>query len=65
MLPHSRFNSITWAVDMSEVFAIGPSTIDPRTGEILHSAIVFTDGWIKSWSSSFELYGTPATAVAR
>lgn len=59
-----RFNSITWAVDMSEVFAIGPSTIDPRTGEILHSAIVFTDGWIKSWSSSFELYGTPATAVA-
>ncbi|CAN0506353.1 unnamed protein product, partial [Ectocarpus sp. 8 AP-2014] len=35
-----RFNSITWAVDVDEVFALGPATIDPRTGEILHSGIV-------------------------
>lgn len=52
-----RFNSITWAVDVNEVFAMGPATIDPRTGEILHSGIVFTNGWIKSWSASFEIYG--------
>ncbi|CBN77189.1 conserved unknown protein [Ectocarpus siliculosus] len=52
-----RFNSITWAVDVDEVFALGPATIDPRTGEILHSGIVFTNGWIKSWSASFEIYG--------
>jgi len=26
-------------VDVDEVFALGPATIDPRTGEILHSAI--------------------------
>ncbi|CAM9349125.1 unnamed protein product, partial [Scytosiphon promiscuus] len=43
-----RFNSITWAVDVDQVFALGPATIDPRTGEILHSGIVFTDGWIKN-----------------
>lgn len=42
---------------MDEVFALGPATIDPRTGEILHSGIVFTNGWIKSWSASFEIYG--------
>ncbi|CAM9750393.1 unnamed protein product [Pylaiella littoralis] len=52
-----RFNSITWAVDVDEVFALGPATVDPRTGEILHSGIVFTNGWIKSWSAVFEVYG--------
>ncbi|CAN0365190.1 unnamed protein product, partial [Hapterophycus canaliculatus] len=52
-----RFNSITWAVDVDEVFALGPATIDPRTGEILHSGIVFTSGWIRSWSAGFEIYG--------
>eukprot|EP00903_Cladosiphon_okamuranus_P009754 g9273.t1 len=59
-----RFNSITWAVDVDEVFALGPATIDPRTGEILHSAIVFTNGWIKSWSAAFEIYGDSPGAGA-
>ncbi|CAN0514211.1 unnamed protein product, partial [Laminaria digitata] len=62
----NRFNSITWAVDVDSVFAQGPSTLDPRTGEILHSGIVFTDGWIKSWSAAFEIYGdSSSTSSAR
>eukprot|EP00612_Vaucheria_litorea_P008211 CAMPEP_0171476112 /NCGR_PEP_ID=MMETSP0946-20130122/3401_1 /TAXON_ID=109269 /ORGANISM="Vaucheria litorea, Strain CCMP2940" /LENGTH=884 /DNA_ID=CAMNT_0012006321 /DNA_START=315 /DNA_END=2966 /DNA_ORIENTATION=+ len=52
-----RFNSITWAVDMNEIFSIGPATIDPRSGEILRSNIVFTSGWIKAWISSLEKQG--------
>ncbi|CAM9774055.1 unnamed protein product [Chrysoparadoxa australica] len=52
-----RFNSITWAVDMNEVFAIGPSTLDPRSGEILRSNIIFTEGWIKVWTERFERLG--------
>lgn len=60
-----RFNSITWAIDTSETFALGPSTIDPRTGEILHSAIIFTNGWISAWSKDFELFGNSPTDSSR
>ncbi|CAM9768389.1 unnamed protein product, partial [Heterosigma akashiwo] len=49
-----RYNTISWAIDTSSVFALGPSTVDPRTGEILKSNIVFTNGWLKSWLSTFE-----------
>jgi hypothetical protein len=52
-----RFNSITWAVDTEEVFAIGPSTIDPRSGEILRSNIVFTNGWVDYWVVEHERIG--------
>jgi Domain of unknown function (DUF5117) len=58
-----RFNSITWSVDLEETFALGPSTIDPRTGEILRSNIVFTSGWLLSWLQSFEALGSTATAT--
>lgn len=60
-----RYNSISWAVDVDEVFALGPSTIDPRSGEILHSGIVFTDGWLKVWSNMFEIYGDSSEASER
>lgn len=64
--PKKRFNSITWAVDVDAVFALGPATIDPRTGEILHSGIVFTNGWIDSWSAGFEIYGdSPESSGSR
>ncbi|CAM9603185.1 unnamed protein product, partial [Choristocarpus tenellus] len=59
-----RYNSITWAVDTGEVFAIGPSTIDPRSGEILCSNIIFTNGWMLAWTRNFEVLGeTPAAPL--
>jgi Domain of unknown function (DUF5117) len=58
-----RFSSVTWSVDLEETFALGPSTIDPRTGEILRSNIVFTSGWLLSWLQSFEALGSTATAT--
>jgi Domain of unknown function (DUF5117) len=58
-----RFNSITWSVDLEETFALGPSTIDPRTGEILRSNIVFTSGWLLSWLQSFEALGSTTAAT--
>lgn len=60
-----RYNSISWAVDVDEVFALGPATVDPRSGEILHSGIVFTDGWLNVWSRMFEIYGDSADASER
>lgn len=43
-----RFSTISWSPSLNSVFALGPSNIDPRTGEILNSNIIFTHGWIRS-----------------
>jgi hypothetical protein len=32
---------------VSSVFAIGPSDVDPRTGEILNADILFTADWVR------------------
>lgn len=41
-----RYNFIRWlSNDIST--AIGPSRVDPRTGQILDADIVLTDGWIR------------------
>ena len=48
-----RYNTIS--VMMSkDVYALGPSVVDPRSGEILHSDITFAHGWVKSWVGGIE-----------
>ncbi len=48
-----RYNFIRWLNnDIST--AIGPSRVDPRTGEILDADIVLTDGWIRTFDNKFE-----------
>ncbi len=44
-----RFNAITWAVSTGEVMAIGPFTVDPRSGEILRANIIVTNGFIRTY----------------
>jgi len=56
-----RYNTISWAIDLDATFALGPSTVDPRSGEILKSNIVFTNGWLKAWLSVFEKMGPNPT----
>ena len=36
----------TWAPSVSSVYAVGPHTVDPRTGEILDADIMFAHSWI-------------------
>uniref|UniRef100_A0A0G4IF69 Uncharacterized protein n=1 Tax=Chromera velia CCMP2878 TaxID=1169474 RepID=A0A0G4IF69_9ALVE len=48
-----RYSTISWAPEMFGL-AIGPSVVDPRSGEILKSDIVFTSGWIRLWMQRFE-----------
>lgn len=59
-----RFNTISWAIAPENVFALGPSTVDPRSGEILKSNIVFTAGWLKSWLQTFETLD-PSSEISR
>lgn len=54
-----RYSSVSWAPSVGAVFAIGPSNVDPRSGEILNADVVFTHGWIQAWTQDFELEGSP------
>ena len=48
-----QYNFIRWLNnDIST--AIGPSRVDPRTGEILDADIVLTDGWIRVFEKQFD-----------
>lgn len=50
-----RYSTISWVIDMDTTFALGPSVVDPRSGEILKSDIIFTHGWVKHWISYIEV----------
>uniref|UniRef100_A0A6T6CMA4 EcxA zinc-binding domain-containing protein n=1 Tax=Compsopogon caeruleus TaxID=31354 RepID=A0A6T6CMA4_9RHOD len=44
-----RYPSISWSPSLNSVVAIGPSHVDPRSGEILHANIIFTHSWVRAW----------------
>jgi hypothetical protein len=41
-----RYSSITFAPSLDSVYAVGPSTVDPRSGEILNADIMFAHAWV-------------------
>lgn len=65
-----RYNFVRWLAN-DQGTAIGPSRVDPRTGQILDADIVLTDGWIRYfWNQANELLpevamtGMPAQTLA-
>jgi hypothetical protein len=48
-----RYNFLLWT-NAPLGFAIGPSRVDPRTGEILDADIVMSEGFIRSWARSWN-----------
>ena len=50
-----NYNTIRWSVAQTG-FAIGPSRVNPMTGEILDADVVLTVGFLSSWTRQFELY---------
>ncbi len=43
----ARHSTIRWVSANDSVFAIGPSDVDPRTGEILNADILFVSDWVR------------------
>jgi Met-zincin/Domain of unknown function (DUF5117) len=43
-----RYNFIRW-LSNNRGLAIGPSRVNPETGEILDADVILTDGWIRHW----------------
>jgi hypothetical protein len=48
-----RYNFLLWT-NAPLGFAIGPSRVDPRTGQILDADIVMSEGFIRSWARSWH-----------
>ncbi|TYZ61423.1 hypothetical protein PybrP1_005437 [[Pythium] brassicae (nom. inval.)] len=50
-----RFNSISVMIS-DETYALGPSVVDPRSGEILHSDIIFEYGFFDDAVADFDQF---------
>ena len=48
-----RYNFVRW-LNNDVSTAIGPSRVNPKTGEILDADIVLTDGWIRYFQDQFS-----------
>ena len=48
-----RYNFVRW-LNNNVSTAIGPSRVNPLTGEILDADIVLTDGWIRTFEGQFS-----------
>jgi len=49
-----RYNFIVWNSNNAS-FAIGPSRVDPRTGQILDADVVMNDGWLRFAAQQFRM----------
>jgi len=49
----ARFNFVLWT-NANMGFAIGPSRVDPRNGQILDADIVMDEGFITSWVNAWR-----------
>ena len=48
-----RYNFFRW-ITSEAGFAMGPSRVDPRTGQILDADIIFDAGFLDSWKQKYE-----------
>ncbi|MCA9093680.1 MAG: zinc-dependent metalloprotease [Planctomycetaceae bacterium] len=53
-----RYNFFRW-IQADAGFAMGPSRVNPFTGEILDADIIFDAGFLDFWKSQNENFGTP------
>lgn len=52
-----RYSSISWAVSSKQVYAVGPHTLDPRSGQILDADVMISARWIEHWAEVYGLNG--------
>ncbi len=50
----ARYNTIRWVVDAG--FAIGPSRVNPLTGQILDADILISDLFIRGWQRQYTTF---------
>jgi hypothetical protein len=56
-----RYNFFRW-ITAEAGFAMGPSRVNPKTGEILDADIIFDDSFLRYWKQDYEIL-TPQKAA--
>jgi hypothetical protein len=59
----ARYSTVRWTVTNRSVYAIGPTNVDPRTGEILNADILISAAWIQTWRGESREYASPVASV--
>lgn len=60
----ARYSTVRWTATDHAAYAVGPTTVDPRSGEILNADVLISAQWIQAWRGEAGVYGSPATATA-
>ncbi|HWB42905.1 MAG TPA: zinc-dependent metalloprotease [Gemmatimonadales bacterium] len=59
----ARYSTVRWTATNRSVYAVGPTNVDPRTGEILNADILISASWIQTWRGESRDYVTPLASV--
>lgn len=60
----ARYNFFRWIVS-GRAFAMGPSRVDPRTGQILDADIIMDDSFIRAWMEDLDQFArAPVSGLA-
>jgi hypothetical protein len=59
----ARYSTVRWTATNRSVYAVGPSNVDPRTGEILNADVLVSAAWIQTWRGESGEYVTPETTI--
>lgn len=49
-----RYSVVRWSADENAGFAIGPSRVDPRTGEIFDADITMQESFVRGYGAQFD-----------
>jgi len=50
----ARFSTITWDINTESIFSMGIAKVDPRSGEVIKSDIIMSQGWVLAWLSDLD-----------
>lgn len=59
----ARYSTVRWTATNRTVYAVGPSNVDPRTGEILNADVLVSASWIQTWRGESGEYVAPEAAI--
>jgi hypothetical protein len=54
-----RYSTVRWTAANRMGYAIGPSTTDPRTGEILNADILISSEFVRGWQNEYDRLSSP------
>jgi hypothetical protein len=60
----ARYSTVRWTATNRAVYAVGPSNVDPRTGEILNADVLVSAAWIQTWRGESGEYVAPQPQTA-